>query len=162
MNINSWLPLLFIPTNASPLFILLFFISTYFLNRPCVYCSILLVVLFVSSCHWSDHCFFDLQHGNWFEPRRLSSPFPNPIAGNKFQGDESDSTSEGSFVVQALNETVGALAGAAVEGMKTKAAQITSDGMLRTEWTGLGIAWARDALGKREWRLPCVDVWIRL
>ncbi|SCO80420.1 uncharacterized protein FRV6_04633 [Fusarium oxysporum] len=66
--LRSWLPLLFIPTNASPAFIFLFFICTYFLNRPCVYCSILLLILFLTSCNWSDRCFFDLG-SNWFLPR---------------------------------------------------------------------------------------------
>src|ERR1700712_5882836 len=69
---SSWLPLLFIPTNASPIFIFLFFLCTYFLNRPCVYCSFLLLILFASSCHWSDHCFFDFS-SNWFEPRHTAS-----------------------------------------------------------------------------------------
>uniref|UniRef100_A0A8H7NE47 Uncharacterized protein n=1 Tax=Bionectria ochroleuca TaxID=29856 RepID=A0A8H7NE47_BIOOC len=32
--LRSWLPLLFIPTNASPSFIFLFFVCTYFLNKP--------------------------------------------------------------------------------------------------------------------------------
>jgi len=32
----------------------------------------------------------------------------------------------------------------------------------RTEWTGMGVEWLRSLLGKREWRLPCVDVYVRL
>src|SRR5947207_54156 len=70
---KSWLPLLFIPTNASPAFIFLFFVCTYFLNRPCVYCSVLLVILFLSSCHWSDRCFFDFG-SNWFQARVVPPP----------------------------------------------------------------------------------------
>jgi len=34
-------------------------LTTYFLNRPCIYCSFLLLILFASSCHWSGRCFVD-------------------------------------------------------------------------------------------------------
>ena len=152
----SWLPLLFIPTNASPAFILMFFVSTYFLNRPCVYCSALLLILFISSCNWSDHCFFDF-HSNWFEPRHLSSPLPNPIP--EFINESPtmpNSTSEDiSFLAAALNNTMAAVAGAAVEGVRRKLE-------IRAEWTGIGVEWIRSLLGRREWRVPCLDVNIRL
>ncbi|KAF8242260.1 hypothetical protein K440DRAFT_565747 [Wilcoxina mikolae CBS 423.85] len=102
----SWLPLLFIPTSASPAFIILFLISTYLFHRPCVYCSLIMLTLFSSSCYWSDRCFLDSNNGHWFEPRLYTG---------------SAST-----------------------------------------WTGIGLNWLRTAVGRREWRLPCVDVNIRL
>ena len=136
--VPSWLPLLFIPTNASPIFIFLFFICTYFLNRPCVYCSFLLLILFASSCHWSDHCFFDFS-SNWFEPRGPGNETLDQIA--VYSG--------------ALNNTAAALAGTALEEAKKQVA-------FRTEWTGIGVEWLRSLLGRREWRVPCLDVYIRL
>ncbi|KAI9792753.1 MAG: hypothetical protein M1835_007664 [Candelina submexicana] len=153
---DSWLPLLFIPTNASPAFIVMFFLSTYFLNRPCVYCSVLLLILFVSSCHWSDHCFFDV-HSNWFEPRHLSSPLPNPIPGTLDNPINSSHTTkmQTSFLANALNKTAAALAGAAAEEVKKRVE-------IRSEWTGIGVEWIRSLLGKKEWRLPCLDVLVRL
>ncbi|TGZ77766.1 hypothetical protein EX30DRAFT_343838 [Ascodesmis nigricans] len=69
--LRSWLPLLFIPTSASPAFIVLFLISTYLFHRPCVYCSVIMLTLFSSSCYWSDRCFLDSNNGHWFEPRIL-------------------------------------------------------------------------------------------
>ena len=131
---NSWLPLLFIPTNASPAFIILFFISTYFLNRPCIYCSILLIILFISSCHWSDHCFFDF-YSNWFEPRYLSSALPNP-AKDVLEGgnDTATSSDQVSFLVSTINQTAVALAEAAVQTIKKRSLDV------RPEWTG---AWGR-------------------
>jgi len=148
--LRSWLPLLFIPTNASPIFIFLFFLCTYFLNRPCVYCSFLLLILFASSCHWSDHCFFDFS-SNWFEPRQspaqsaelMNSTLSNPTMDQL------------SMYVGAFNNTAVALAGTALEEAKRQLA-------IRTEWTGIGVDWLRSLLGRREWRLPCVDVYIRL
>ncbi|KAL2066607.1 hypothetical protein VTL71DRAFT_2678 [Oculimacula yallundae] len=148
--LRSWLPLLFIPTNASPIFIFLFFVCTYFLNRPCVYCSFLLLILFASSCHWSDHCFFDFS-SNWFEPRQssaLSAEMINSTLPNQ-------TMDQLSMYVGAFNNTAVALAGTALEEAKRQLA-------LRTEWTGIGVEWLRSLLGRREWRVPCVDVYVRL
>ncbi|KAF8544524.1 hypothetical protein BDD12DRAFT_723377 [Trichophaea hybrida] len=100
----SWLPLLFIPTSASPAFIILFLVSTYLFHRPCVYCSLIMLTLFSSSCYWSERCFLDSNNGHWFEPRLYTG----------------------------------------------------------SAWTGIGLNWLRAAVGRREWRLPCVDVNIRL
>jgi hypothetical protein len=147
---SSWLPLLFIPTNASPVFIFLFFVCTYFLNRPCVYCSFLLLILFASSCYWSEQCFFDFTN-NWFEPRpqSISPEFINSTALTNHTFDQA------SIYLGALNNTAVALASTALEEAKRQMA-------LRAEWTGLGVEWLRSLLGRREWRVPCVDVNIRL
>ncbi|KZF20648.1 hypothetical protein L228DRAFT_176229 [Xylona heveae TC161] len=154
--LRSWLPVLFIPTNASPAFIFMFFVSTYFLNRPCVYCSLLLLMLFVSSCYWSDHCFLDLR-SNWFEPRHFSSPLPAsmPMFANDSLNASNMTMSQASFLAQAINETASSLTGAAVEGVKKRVE-------LDPQWTGLGVEWMRRLLGRREWNIPCVDVIIRL
>ncbi|PHH71401.1 hypothetical protein CDD80_5305 [Ophiocordyceps camponoti-rufipedis] len=135
--LRSWLPLLFIPTNASPAFIFLFFVCTYFLNRPCVYCSILLLILFLTSCNWSDHCFFDFR-SNWFLPR--------PDAAT------SDGSVFNATVVEMLNSTAKAVASAAADDIASR----------RAEWTGLGMEWLRSLLGRREWRVECMDIYIRL
>ena len=55
----------------------------------------------------------------------------------------------------ALNGTAKALVGTALEDVKQKMA-------MKTEWTGLGVEWLRSLLGKREWKIPCVEVNIRL
>ncbi|KAK8094610.1 hypothetical protein PG997_001295 [Apiospora hydei] len=161
--LRSWLPLLFIPTNASPAFIFLFFVCTYFLNRPCVYCSVLLLILFVTSCHWSDRCFFDF-NSNWFAPRPSTYYYPkNDTIATAAAAAGSGSTGNAGAVnvtgdnfnataLEMLNTTVGALAGAAAGEIDRR----------RTEWTGLGIEWLRSLLGRREWRIECMDLSIRL
>ena len=158
-TISSWLPLLFIPTNASPIFILLFFVCTYFLNRPCVYCSFLLLILFASSCHWSDHCFFDFSSTSGF----FVSPPSNSYLVSNFSSSNSNitsfdnSTSPTSMVedmlvfVDVLNSTAVNLAAAAMEDVK-----------FQPEWTGIGVGWLRSLLGRREWKLQCLDVTVRL
>lgn len=51
-----------------------------------------------------------------------------------------------------LNTTATALAGAAADELAKR----------KAEWTGLGIEWLRSLLGRREWRIECMDVNIRL
>jgi len=140
---RSWLPLLFIPTNASPIFIFLFFSCTYFLNRPCIYCSLLLLILFASSCQWADQCFFDFG-SNWFQPRHIS--YNTPVNGTNVTA---------AIYADALQSTASALTGAALEEAKLRLAQ-------KAEWTGIGVEWLRSLLGKREWRIPHMDVYVRL
>lgn len=63
-----------------------------------------------------------------------------------------------------MRTTVTAVAGALVEEAKRRvlgeAASATT--AHDREWTGLGLEWLRSLLGRREWRVPCVDVVIRL
>jgi hypothetical protein len=54
--------------------------------------------------------------------------------------------------VEMLNTTVNTLAGAAADEIARH----------KAEWTGLGIEWLRSLLGRREWRIECMDVSIRL
>ncbi|RPB26307.1 hypothetical protein L211DRAFT_835666 [Terfezia boudieri ATCC MYA-4762] len=130
--LRSWLPLLFIPTSASPAFIVMFLISTYFFHRPCVYCSLLMLTLFTSSCYWSDRCFLDSNNGHWFEPRILTTA---TAAFNTAAG--SISSHAGDSALGNATDTMGV-------------------------WTGIGLDWLRSLVGRREWRLPCVDVNVRL
>ncbi|OJD20057.1 hypothetical protein AJ78_00074 [Emergomyces pasteurianus Ep9510] len=158
--LRSWLPLLFIPTNASPLFILSFITLTYLLHRPCIYCSALLLILFLSSCHWSDRCFFDFK-GDWFAPR-----FSAPTSATSFPSSpEHSAPGLAGYVLETVNTTATALAGAAVDEMKKHFASNNGTGVggnSRVEWTGMGLEWLRSLLGRREWTLPCVDVKVRL
>lgn len=120
---------------------------TYFLNRPCVYCTLLLLILFTSSCHWSDHCFFDAS-ANWFEPRPLpaadTAAHTNATAGLAAE-----------VLAEAVNGTAKTVGGAVLQ-------EIHKSLPVRPEWTGLGLGWLRSSLGRREWTLPCVDVNVRL
>lgn len=144
----SWLPLLFIPTNASPAFIFVFFLCTYFLHRPCVYCSVLLLILFLTSCNWADRCFFDIS-SNWFLPRPSILLSPSEWSSSTAN---SDSAAFNATVIEMVNSTLKAALGAAADGITAQ----------RPEWTGLGLEWLRSLLGKREWRIECIDVNIRL
>ncbi|PSR78159.1 bladder cancer-related protein BC10-domain-containing protein [Coniella lustricola] len=162
--LRSWLPLLFIPTNASPVFIFLFFVCTYFLNRPCVYCSFLLLILFMTSCNWSDRCFFDFS-SNWFQARPSLSYLAATTSDNAFSSTSSSSSMLGS--VQDMRATANATALVAKDLISTSAnalvgAAAEQAAQARAEWTGIGMEWLRSLLGKREWRIDCLDLYIRL
>lgn len=127
---------------------------TYLLHRPCIYCSALLIILFISSCHWSDRCFFDFQR-DWFSPRFVSnSPGTNHSLA---AGDEDESLVK--YFLDTMNTTATALAEAAVEQAR-KRMDIAGRGT--EEWTGIGLEWLRSLLGRHEWTVPCLDVKVRL
>ena len=195
--LRAWVPLLFLPTNASPVsvyplcsgtdrhsqdsilkyfyrFVVTFFVVTYFLNRPCICssnlllakvsieltfiqdCSALLLILFVSSCSWRDQCLFDM-YSDWFETKHLSSPLSSAFSNaTEWSGSSAGGVAgDGSFLVAAINETASALVGATLEEIKSRMAY-------KAEWTGIGLGWMRSFLGAKQWRLPCVDVYVRL
>ncbi|KAL2785780.1 hypothetical protein BJX66DRAFT_314167 [Aspergillus keveii] len=180
--LRSWLPLLFIPTNASPLFLISFVTLTYLLHRPCIYCSALLVILFASTCTWSDRCFFNLR-ADWFAPRYSpydaaaaagaganNSCFASPHNASSILAPESESLA--GYVFEAVNNTAKALAGAVVDetqrrffpgaGESSCPSGSSAGTTAADELTGFGLEWLRSLVGRREWTLPCVDVKIRV
>ncbi|KAJ4288809.1 hypothetical protein N0V88_007136 [Collariella sp. IMI 366227] len=142
--LRSWLPILFIPTDASPAFVFLFLVCTYFITRPCFYCSVLLLILFLTSCNWSDRCYMNVG-ANWFE-----SGLDRSLSSITATGDINATAT--AVVADMLNTTAGALATAATQQLA----------QARAEWTGLGVEWLRSLLGRREWRVDCLDLYIRL
>ncbi|KAL4928295.1 uncharacterized protein BDV17DRAFT_264664 [Aspergillus undulatus] len=188
--LRSWLPLLFIPTNASPLFLISFVTLTYLLHRPCIYCSALLIILFASTCNWSDRCFLNLR-SDWFAPRY--SPYYNDAASNfnaSVSGQTNASSSSSSsllgleneslagYVFETVNQTAKALAGAVVDetqrrlsglgsgqgyiGAECPSSGVSGSTTTADELTGFGLEWLRSLVGRREWTLPCVDVKVRI
>ncbi|KAF2464666.1 uncharacterized protein BDR25DRAFT_307167 [Lindgomyces ingoldianus] len=151
--LRSWIPILFflLRTNASPVYLVLFISATYFLNRPCVYCSLLLFILVVA--------LFDF-HTPWFEPPLESESLEGVINGTSPLRDVIGETA--SLVVSAANSTAQAAVKAAINGLKDKmsvGSQI-SGGM--AEAGGQSYEWVKGLLGKKEWRISCLDVLFRI
>lgn len=117
----------------------------------------------MTSCNWSDRCFFDFS-SNWFQPRpgvsyfasssSVSSAVAQNVSSSSYSLEDIATTANASILVarDMLNTTANALVGAAAEEVARA----------RTEWTGIGLEWLRSLLGKREWRIDCLDVYIRL
>ena len=66
--------------------------------------------------------------------------------------DEAGQKEFNSTMADMVNSTAGALVAAAMEEAARR----------RAEWTGLGLEWLRSLLGRREWRIECMMVNIRL
>ena len=169
----SYIPLLLLPLplSLSPIHLTIFLLLTYFLNRPCIYCSLLLVILFASSCHWSGRCFVDFSHSpaeeggfgsyaDWFWPRIYARTLRHDSPTERSNATMVD------FLSEITNSTIAALANAAIDGTKRKfgtpTTPTTSVERFMPYSAGIGIQWLRRLLGRHEWTLPCVGVNIRL
>jgi hypothetical protein len=120
-------------THASPVYLILFISATYFLNRPCVYCSLLLFILVVA--------LFDF-HTPWFDAP-LSDGAELALNGT-----------EAGVLVQAANATVTAVGRNVVEGVRGR---LGGDGSAAQSQE-----WVKGLLGRREWKIQCLDVLIRV
>lgn len=119
-------------TNTPPFYFVLFVSATWYMNRPCLYCSFLLSILVISLYDWS---------GNWFEPRRT------------FWDEESASRGHSSG---------GAGAGLALADVAHAVAEGIGRRVLGEERVVSGAQWLRELVGRREWRIPCLEIAIRL
>jgi hypothetical protein len=181
--VTSYLPLLLLPLplSLSPVHLILLLLLTYILNRPCIYCSFLLIILFASSCHWSSRCFFDLPPcGNddaastiaaWFTPRLYTTA----SLGQATQSNGTTTDEMNGFLADIAQATIAGLTNAMKESAaemfdEVKERIVTSTATSVTAPTGLaaasssvadsgiGVHWLRHLLGLSEWTLPCVGV----
>lgn len=118
------------------------------LSRPCVYCTLLLTVLIVS--------LFDFS-GDWFAPRwpgdhiSITETIGSALSGN-------------ATVTEVLGQTAGAVmsamnsSGAVLEGVKRKIGMGSSE----VAAGGDSFEWLRILAEKKAFRIPCVDVMVRL
>lgn len=131
--------------NASPSYLVLFLCATYFLNRPCVYCSLLLAVLVIA--------IFDFKR-DWFEPP--SSPATSEANANESTSALQDAVLEGTAVlVSSLNSTAATLLSAA-----SKQASQQSTG--RSSWSSFGFGWLRNIIAQGELNIHSMGIIIRL
>ncbi|KAF4556751.1 Hypothetical protein D9617_1g086320 [Elsinoe fawcettii] len=120
--------------NVSPIYLLLFVTATFYLHRPCLYCSILLTILVASLYDWRT---------NWFEPRNNIWDWSAVGAARE----------DKSLVGDVFNSTAGAAAQVMLDGVR---------GRLGEARVMSGAQWLRELVGRREWRVPCLEVAIRL
>ncbi|KAJ8604273.1 hypothetical protein MRB53_041871 [Persea americana] len=140
-------------TTASPPYALLFLSAIYFLNRPCVYCSILLGVLVLA--------LFDFS-GPWFGDDISHSPETNSSIAESW-GLADVTTSLQALASGASSVVAGVFngsAGIAVDAAKNETSRRAK--VPAPEWSGWGLEWARSLSGRRELRIPCFDAVLRL
>jgi hypothetical protein len=126
-------------------YLLLFISATYFLNRPCVYCSFLLAVLVIA--------LFDFTTP-WFEPPLSAGSSDHVLNGTSpLQNTVAETAS---IFASAANQTVSAMVKAAVDGIRNKAMGAPQvSGTVTQEWV-------KGIFSRKEWRIPCLDVLVRL
>jgi hypothetical protein len=145
-------------TNASPIYVALFLTGNYILQRPCIYCSLLLSILVFS--------LFDF-HADWFEPRWSGSPIAITETATSFLSGNATFTEAivetASLAVAAINGTGGSLASVAIEEMKRKMATGGGTSLLAAASnSSSGFEWIRASLERRQFRIPCVEVIVRI
>ncbi|KAK3701559.1 hypothetical protein LTR37_015413 [Vermiconidia calcicola] len=117
---------------------------------------VFLILLFVLGFSLFDF------HADWFEPRwqpstmRFTETASSLLSGNATITEVLGETA--GFAISALNGTGGSLASAALEGVKRRAVG-ENPGVAAN---GNGFEWLRSLLEKRQFRIPCVDVIVRL
>jgi len=118
------------------------------LNRPCVYCSLLLAILVIA--------LFDF-NSNWFEPRYSS---PSGAISSVDSANATSSTTQSlvleslSLITSVLNNTTSSLMDSVVGGLGQRHSLNASVNTAMTEWL--------KSLFRKEWRIECLDVVIRL
>ena len=101
-----------------------------------MYCSLLLFILVVA--------LFDF-HTPWFDPPLNPDTTELALNGTLVE--------TAGVLAQAANTTAQALVKSAVEGVRSKVGQGTS---------GKEYEWVKGLLGKKEWKIQCLDVLIRI
>jgi len=165
LTFHSYLPLLLLPLplSLSPIHLTVLLVITYILHRPCIYCSLLLIILFASSCHWSNRCFIDFGYktpeeggygiAGWFLPRVYTTGNSTAMIQH------ASNITLAEYVGNVTNQTVSSLAAAALEGLKNKI--LPGPGPLALhlpDTDGIGTQWLKSLLGRSEWILPCLNV----
>ena len=163
--LRSWIPILFFLyaarfsvetrilthyesyNNASPAFLVIFLSTTYFLNRPCVYCSLLLAILVMA--------LFDF-NGDWFIRPHERLALAGTANETAVATSMSDKIGESmGMLMDAVNINAGAIANVTMSRDTPK----TSDKGL---WGAFGMGWLRQAIAQGELRVDCLNTVIRL
>jgi hypothetical protein len=177
--LRTFLPLLLLPLplSLSPIHLTTLLAITYILNKPCPYCSLLLVILFASTCHWSGRCFWqspmdfssmvDTSGGNatipwqweylpYFIPRLYTTPIEAAAPGNATEG-------MGEFLMNFANGTLSTIADSVMASGSSMFSATTTHApslsLPNPSGAGaVGTQWLRTLFGRGEWTLPCVNI----
>ncbi|KAK4989357.1 hypothetical protein LTR66_007079 [Elasticomyces elasticus] len=142
--LRSWIPVLFFLANAPPVYLILFVTATYLLNRPCVYCSLLLAILVIA--------LYDF-HQPWFETNDSS---PADLLRGSGSTNVKDALLEtAAAAVSAVTGTATFLLSATAGAAKQKIRMDTLPSISMFEWV-------KSLIGKREFRVACLDLSVRL
>lgn len=139
-------------SNAPPLYLLLFIAATYILQRPCLYCTLLLFLIIVT--------LFDFK-SNWFgdsidEPCASTTETPHDAWSLPLKETLKASAS---LAGSALNESATALVDMATNELQRRTGLRSGWGL---SWWSTGVEWVKDIARRRELRIRCINAIIRL
>lgn len=147
--------------NASPIYTITFLLGYYILQKPCVYCSILLFVLVFSILDFG---------ADWFEPRwtgwagdasAATETAAAYLRGNATLAEVVLETA--SLAISVVNGTGGSIASAAMGDVKRRMTADSGSTVATIVPNGLSaFEWLRNILDKRALRIPCLGVVVRL
>ncbi|KAM3423224.1 hypothetical protein BST61_g672 [Cercospora zeina] len=157
--LRQFIPILLFLLNAPPIYALLFLSAYFIIQRPCVYCSILLFVLVGS--------IFDFSSTDWFEPRwhantsALSESAAAYLSGNATLTEVVSETA--GLFVSALNGTGGSLTSVALDSVKRRVEGSAAPPSIASTPNGINaFEWIRNILDKRHVRIQCLGVVVRI
>ncbi|KAK4995460.1 hypothetical protein LTR66_004731 [Elasticomyces elasticus] len=146
--LRSWIPVLFFLANAPPVYLILFVTATYLLNRPCVYCSLLLAILVIA--------LYDF-HQPWFETNDYAAHTP---PADLLRG--SGSTNVKDVLLETAAAAVSAVTGTATFLLSATAGVAKQKIRTDTLPSISMFEWVKSLIGKREFRVACLDLSVRL
>jgi hypothetical protein len=181
--LRLFLPLLLLPLplSLSPIHLTTLLLLTYALNRPCIYCSFLLVILFGSSCAWQK-CFWSVSPSLCDDGSATGWNGTNSsLTGNATwngtglsAGEAGSGMGEMDWIlyfipriyttaVEAVdNTTLAANVLLSTLPNLTPSQQAFAALQNKIPWSslgqGVGATWLRNLVGRSEWTLPCVGV----
>lgn len=130
-------------TNVSPIHLLICAITAYTLTRPCLYCTILVSVLLITLYDWQV---------DWFLPRiDIFAP------DNRYLDTKTLAEGDGNGTIEALES---------LSAVTAKVGSETIQGLRHRLGSGptrmlSGADWLKQFMGRREWRIRCLDIAIR-
>lgn len=156
--LRSFAPIVVFLLQASPIYTLTFLSAYFYLQRPCVYCSILLFILVFSVFDFS---------ADWFEPRwNMSTSAVSETAAAYLSGNATlteVALETAGLAMSLINGTGGSLASAALDGVKRKAEGNATSAVVAGIPNGISaFEWLRNILDKRQYRIQCLDVVVRI
>ena len=134
--------------SLSPVHFTILLSLTWWLNRPCLYCSLLLIILFSTSCSWSQTCLIDFNYistaqggsgyATWFLPRIQT-------IGESSRKNATNETM--SYVASVLADTT-------IAGLTDVASKLRGD-VASSTYSSSTLSTIKE-LFKREWIMPCI------
>jgi len=154
-NSCSYIPFLLLPLplSLSPIHLTILLTMTYILNRPCLYCSLLLIILFASSCYWSGNCIVDFSYVPFEEGGSAQATWwlPQIYTMNEKRCSQAVKNETVAYLTSSLaNRTASSIVHVAGRIREKVISQNVTAGHLSSMYS------STKELFRKEWTIPCI------